>query len=122
MKFEQTIGPSHHSDYCKGKRCTKSSLDFAPSLFMSFEEDFSYFGSEGTIVASHRGTAHRPHGSPCKLAIVGVHLQTWYSHMRITVEDYQEVEQGDVIGFVETRRSQANCECDPAYCKCKFEI
>ena len=112
------IGPSHHSGYCKSRRCPKSSLDFAPSLFMSWGEDFKYFGSEGTIKAAHSGTAYRM--SECKLTITGYNVQTWYSHIAITVDDNEYVWQGDVIGFIETRRSQANCECDVVYCKANF--
>ena len=87
---------------------------------MAFEEDFSYFGSEGEVIAAHRGTAR--HLASCKLAIVGENLTTWYSHIIITIEDWQEAEQGDGIGIVETHRSQANCECDPTYCKLELPI
>ena len=94
---------------------------------MNFGEDFSYFKSAGTIIAAHRGIAH--HLSPCKLAIVGDNWQTWYSHINIAVGNFQQVEQGDIIAFIEMQRLVANCECDPVGvgpnlgdCTKKFDI
>ena len=100
------------------KKCVKSSLDLAPSLFLSFDEDFEYFDSRGTVIAAHSGTVHI--ASDCSLLITGYELMTWYSHISITVKPFQEVEQGDVIGFIETRRSVANCDCDVVECKPKL--
>ena len=44
---------------------------------------------------------------------------TVYSHIRVDVKNNQKVEKGDAIGFIETRRMEANCKCDPAKGKCK---
>ena len=111
LKHIVQIGPTHHSGYCRGPTCTKSSLDFAPSLFMSFGENFNYFGSRGFVVAAHRGRAYRL--SQCKVALRGHRFQTFYSHVHVTVANGENVQQGDVIGFVETRREHANCNCNP---------
>ena len=85
---------------------------------MSWSEDFEYFGSDGTVIAAHSGIAHRM--SECKLTITGYNVQTWYSHIVITVDDSQLVLQGDAIGFIDTRRAEANCGCDVVYCKFLF--
>ena len=115
----QPIGPSHHHAMCDVEKCPMSSIDMAPSLFMSFaksgENVFDYFGSEGAVIAAHRGVARRL--GPCKLAIQGWRFRTWYSHISTTVENGQIVEQGDVIGFIEQDRSSANCHCDQIFSK-----
>ena len=108
------IGPSHHSDYCPPDKCVQSSLDLSPSLYTVFGEDFSYYGSSGIVIASHRGRIHKL--SPCKLAIIdydGGEYQTWYSHIRIDANNFQHVEKGDRIGYIETEQMKANCDCDP---------
>ena len=50
--------------------------------------------------------------SDCKLSILGDGVMTYYSHMVITVEPGKHVVQGDAIGYIDTRRNEANCECD----------
>ena len=112
----QIIGPTHHTDFCNDDSCVQSSLDFSPSLYTVFGEDFGYYGSSGVVLASHRGRIIKINS--CKLLIVGYdgeNHQTWYSHIRIdeSMINFQHVEQGDRIGFIETDKVKANCECNP---------
>ena len=90
-------------------------MDFAPNLFLSWGQDFRYFGSEGKILAAHSGKAC--HVSECKLSITGHGIMTYYSHIRIIVDNWAYVRQGDVIGLIDTRRKEAQCECDVVYGK-----
>ena len=79
-----------------------------------FGEDFGYYASSGVVLASHRGRVHII--SSCKLTIVdydGGNHQTWYSHIRIDANNWQAVEKGDRIGFIETNEIKANCDCNP---------
>ena len=109
-------GPSH-AEYCKDHSCVKNSLEFSPALYSPFGTKFSYFDSLGTVHASHSGYAYVNKDFPCR---VEIHrpgekgIITTYSHIRVDVKNNQKVEKGDAIGFIETRRMEANCACDPA--------
>ena len=108
-------GPSH-AEYCSDHSCIKNSLDFSPALYAPFGTNFSYFNSFGRVHASHSGVAYRDKDFPCRVEIhrLGENgILTTYSHIRVDVANNQKVVKGDAIGFIETRRMEANCACDP---------
>ena len=108
-------GPSH-AEYCSDHSCIKNSLDFSPALYAPFGTNFSYFNSFGRVHASHSGVAYRDKEFPCRVEIhrLGENgILTTYSHIRVDVANNQKVVKGDAIGFIETRRMEANCACDP---------
>lgn len=107
------IGPTHSSiRNCYRNKCAKNSLDMAPSLYHPFEQTFDYFQSSGEVIAAHSGTAVVQKDNDCKVIILGKNLNTYYSHIDITVKHGQHVDQGDTIGLISIRRIKSNCNCD----------
>ena len=104
---------THHSNqHCNARNCPKSSIDMAPNLFMGFGKKFTYFNSDGEVVASHSGEVlvH----SPCKLQVKSRIYTTFYSHINISRRTGDYVQAGDRLGFIETDRSSSNCNCELA--------
>ena len=105
------MGPTHHSNkFCYGDKCRKTSIDFAPSLFMNFGQTFEYFNSDGTVVASHAGEVVVD--NDCSMSIYGDNVQTYYSHIKVKSNNGDRVEQGEEIGQIALSRERANCNCE----------
>lgn len=107
------LSATHHSnEQCSASSCPKSSIDLAPNLFMGFGYDFSYFESQGEVVASHSG--HVYVHSPCKLQVKSRQFTTFYSHINISRRNGEFVKVGEHLGFIELQREAANCNCEVA--------
>ena len=105
------LSATHHSnEHCFARSCPKSSIDLAPNLFMGFGYDFSYFNSNGEVIAAHSGFVYVH--SPCKLQVKSNHFTTFYSHITIGRTTGEYVRAGDHLGFIELQREAANCNCE----------
>ena len=105
------LSATHHSNgRCKKESCVKNAIDMAPSLYSGFGYDFSYFNSNGEVIASNSGIVviH----STCSMAIKSQIYSTYYSHISITRSNGEFVRLGEVIGHIQLDRKLANCECD----------
>ena len=104
---------THHSnEQCSVKSCPKSAIDLAPNLFMGFGFEFSYFKSQGEVVAAHSGVLDIV--SQCKLSVKSLQFTTFYSHIKInpTRTSGEYVKAGDSLGFIALDRQDANCNCE----------
>ena len=107
------MSATHHSnEQCSSRFCPKSAIDLAPNLFMGFGHDFSYFESQGEVVASHSGYVFVH--SPCKLQVKSEKLTTFYSHIAITRKTGEYVRVGERLGFIQIESSLSNCNCEVA--------
>ena len=105
------LSATHHSnEQCSARSCPKSSIDFAPNLFMGFGHDFRYFESQGEVIASHSGYVYLH--SPCKVQVKSRRYTTFYSHISISRRSGEFVNVGDHLGFIELQREAANCNCE----------
>ena len=105
------LSATHHSSQlCSARYCPKSSIDMAPNLFMGFGKKFTYFNSDGEVVAAHSGQVlvH----SPCKLQVKSRVLTTYYGHIKVGVASGEYVQAGERLGFIETDRASSNCNCE----------
>ena len=82
----------------------------APNLFMGFGKKFTYFNSDGEVVAAHAGEVlvH----SPCKLQVKSRVLTTYYGHIKVERASGEYVQAGERLGFIETDRASSNCNCE----------
>ena len=107
------MSATHHSnEQCSSKFCPKSAIDLAPNLFMGFGHDFSYFESQGEVVASHSGYVFVH--SPCKLQVKSKKFITFYSHIETIRKSGEYVKVGETLGFIQIESSLSNCNCEVA--------
>ena len=113
------IGPTHQHQHCSTfnrRNCPKNSLDMAPSLYMGFGHKFTYFQSEGIVVASHSGYLHIY--DTCSLEVHSIRhgIRTYYSHIRVKegIRSGQSVKVGDQLGVIELDAFSSNCNCEVA--------
>ena len=105
------LSATHHSNqHCSSRNCPKSSIDMAPNLFMGFGKKFTYFNSDGEVVAAHSGEVFVH--SPCKLQVTSRVFTTFYSHINHRRTRGEYVQAGEILGFIETDRSSSNCNCE----------
>ena len=106
------IGPTHGGAIEGLTKYVPSSLDMGPSLYIGWNHDYDFLGSDGSIVASHTGTVYIH--STCSLEIKAGRYSTFYLHIRVSESLTNDilVKQGDVIGTIERRPDQANCLCN----------
>ena len=103
-------GTHHSNEQCSAAACPKSSIDLAPSLFMEFGYNFSYFKSQGEVVAAHSGRIDLI--SRCKLTVTSSHFTTFYMHIETDRTTDEYVKAGETIGFIALDRYDANCNCE----------
>ena len=110
------IGATHQNQHCTRRNCPKNSLDLAPSLFQGFGHEFTYFQSDGIVVASHSGFLHIY--DSCSLEVYSHRhgIRTYYSHIRVKegLESGQRVKVGDQLGMIELDPYAGNCNCEVA--------
>ena len=105
------MSATHHANQqCVARSCPKSAIDMAPSLYMGYGYQFSYFKSNGEVLASHSGyiVVH----SPCKLQVTSTLFTTFYSHISVERKSGEYVRVGDRLGVIQIDRATSNCNCE----------
>ena len=85
------------------------SLDMGPDLYAGWNTSYEYYDSTGTVVAANSGVVR--HVTNCSLEITGYNYSTWYSHIKVSVKNYQRVRKGDKIGVIDVNQESSNCGC-----------
>ena len=105
-------GTHHSNEQCSSRFCPKSAIDLAPNLFMGYGYDFSYFESEGEVVASHSGYVVLD--NLCTLHLRSNKFTTVYSHIRISRDNGEYVKAGERLGYIQLQSDLSNCNCEVA--------